>query len=106
MAVLAGDPSKDGLFIVRLKLPAGYKVMPHWHPTNEHVTVLKGTFALGMGDTADPSKAKSLTAGGFALMPAMMHHYGIAKTATTVEISGMGPFSLTYVNPADDPSKK
>ena len=105
-AVLAGDPSKEGMFTVRLKMPAGYKVMPHFHPTDEHVTVLAGTFALGMGDKFDKATAKHLPPGGYAVLPAQMHHYAVAITAATVQVSGMGPFSLTYVNPADDPSQK
>lgn len=106
IAVLSGDPGKEGVFVVRLKMPAGYRIAPHWHPTDEHVTVIKGTLALGMGDTLEGSKAKSLMAGGYALLPANMHHYAIARTAAVVQVSGMGPFVLTYVNPADDPSKK
>ncbi len=105
-AVLAGDPGKEGLFVVRLKLPAGYKIAPHFHPTDEHVTVLSGTFALGMGDKLDKAAAKQLPAGGYALLPAQMHHYAIAISDATVQVHGMGPFSLTYVNNADDPSKR
>jgi quercetin dioxygenase-like cupin family protein len=105
-AVLSGDPSKDGIFVIRLKMPAGYRVAPHWHPTDEHVTVLDGTLAIGMGETLDEMKAKSLPAGGYALLPATMRHYAIATTAVTIQVSGMGPFVLNYVNSADDPSKK
>jgi len=106
MAVLYGDPSKDGqLFIVRLKMPAGYKIAAHWHPTDENITVLSGTFLLGMGDKLDASKAKAFPAGSFAVAPAKMNHFAIAKTAAVVEVSAIGPFALTYVNPADDPSK-
>jgi quercetin dioxygenase-like cupin family protein len=106
MAVLYGDPSKAGaLFIVRLKMPSGYKIMPHWHPTDENVTVISGSFAAGMGDTFD-AKAKALPAGSFASMPAKMHHFASAKGETVVEVSAMGPFQITYVNPADDPSKQ
>src|SRR5262245_62810191 len=105
-AVISGDPGKSGTFVVRLKMPAGYKIMPHWHPTDEHVTVLAGTFALGMGEKLDPAAAKELTAGGYALLPAEMRHYALAKTAAVVQVHGMGPFQLTYVNPADDPRQK
>jgi quercetin dioxygenase-like cupin family protein len=106
MAVLYGDPSKVGeLFIVRLKMPAGYKIMPHWHPTDENVTVISGSVAFGMGDTIDP-KVKPLPAGGFASMPAKMHHFAAAKGESIVEVSAIGPFKITYVNPADDPSKQ
>jgi len=105
MAVLFGDPSKTGLFIVRLKLPANYKVMPHWHPTDENVTVISGSFAIGMGDTMDP-KAKAYAPGSFFSMPAKMHHFALTKKETIVEVSAMGPFVLNYINPADDPSKQ
>jgi Domain of unknown function (DUF4437) len=106
MALVSGDPSKAGLYTVRLKMPAGYKVMPHFHPTDENVTVISGTFALGSGDTFDTATMKSLPAGSFGLLPAQMHHYAMAKTECIVQVHGMGPFALTYVNPADDPSMK
>lgn len=108
LAVVSGNPAGTGPFTIRLQLPAGYKVAPHWHPTEEHVTVLSGTFALGMGEVYDESKMKDLPAGGYAAMPAEMRHFGLVKTATVVQIHGMGPFASTYVNPADDPrnSKK
>jgi quercetin dioxygenase-like cupin family protein len=105
MAVLLGDPGKPGMFIVRLKVPAGYKVMPHWHPTDENVTVISGSFGIGMGDKFD-AKTKAFPAGSFFSMPANMHHFAHAKTATVIEVSGMGPFALTYINPDDDPSKQ
>ncbi len=105
-AVVSGDPGKPGIYVVRLKMPAGYKIAPHWHPTDEHVTVISGTFALGMGDKIDTASAKILPAGGYALLPAQMHHYAFAKTDSIVQVHGMGPFALTYVNPADDPSKR
>jgi quercetin dioxygenase-like cupin family protein len=104
MAVLYGDPSKSGLFIVRLKVPANYKIMPHTHPTDENVTVVSGSFAVGMGDKLDP-KAKAMPAGSFFSMPANMHHYAFSTKETIVEVSAMGPFQITYVDPKDDPSK-
>jgi quercetin dioxygenase-like cupin family protein len=104
--VLSGDPGKAGLFTVRLKMPAGYKIAPHWHPTDENVTVVSGTFALGMGEKFNQAAMKDLPAGGYALLPAEMRHYAMAKTDATVQVHGMGPFVLTYVNPADDPSTR
>ncbi len=104
--VVSGDPGKAGLFVVRLKMPAGYKIAPHWHPTDEHVTVLSGTFVLGMGEKFDKATMKDLPSGGYALLPAEMRHYALAKTEATVQVHGMGPFALTYVNPTDDPSKR
>jgi quercetin dioxygenase-like cupin family protein len=104
--VVSGDPGQTGLFVVRLRMPAGYKVAPHTHPTDEHVTVLSGTLALGMGDTFDKAAMKALPAGGYALLPADMRHFALATTAATIQVEGLGPFALTYVNPADDPSKR
>jgi hypothetical protein len=104
--VVSGDPGKPGAFVVRLKMPAGYKVAAHWHPTDENVTVLAGTFSLGMGDKFDQAALKDVPAGGFALLPAEMRHFAMAKTAVTIQVHGQGPFALTYVNPADDPSKR
>src|SRR5262245_45609322 len=105
LAVVSGDPTKSGPFAIRLKVPAGYKVAPHWHPTDEHLTVISGTFALGMGEKFEAASMKSLGRGGYALMPAEMRHYAMAKTAAVVQVHGMGPFVLNYVNAADDPSK-
>jgi quercetin dioxygenase-like cupin family protein len=104
--VVSGNPGEAGVFVVRLKMPAGYKIAPHWHPTDEHVTVLSGTFALGMGEKFNNGSLKSLPSGSYALLPAEMRHFAMAKTAAIVQVSGRGPFVLTYVNPADDPSKR
>jgi hypothetical protein len=104
MAVLAGDPGKAGPFTVRLKAPDGFRVMPHWHPTAENVTVLSGEFRVGMGDKFDESALTSLPAHSLAVVPAHHNHYAMAKGETELQISGMGPFKLVYVNPADDPS--
>src|ERR1043166_4013306 len=106
MAVLQGDPSKPELFTVRLEFPAGYTIAPHFHPTDEHVTVISGTFLVGMGDKADFTQALTLPAGGFITAGANMHHYARAKGVTVVQVSAIGPFALTYVNPADDPQRK
>ena len=104
--VVSGNPGEAGTFVVRLRMPAGYKIAPHWHPTDEHVTVMNGTFSVGMGDKFDKAAMSDLPAGGYVLLPAEMRHYAMAKTNATVQVSGQGPFALTYVNPADDPSKR
>jgi quercetin dioxygenase-like cupin family protein len=106
MAVMQGDPGKPGMFTVRIKAPDGYKVAAHWHPADEHLTVISGKFFVGTGDKLDDSKATEMKEGAFATMPARMHHYAWVKGETEVQVSGMGPFKLVYVNPADDPSKK
>jgi quercetin dioxygenase-like cupin family protein len=103
MAVVQGDPTKEGPFVIRAKFPAGYKVPPHWHPTAEHITVLSGAFQVGMGDKMNVAEMKTFPPGSFVALPKEMHHYGRAKVATTIQIHGVGPFALTYVNPSDDP---
>jgi anti-sigma factor ChrR (cupin superfamily) len=106
ITVLSGDPSKDAPYVVRLRMPAGYKVPAHNHPTTEMVTVISGDFHLGMGDKLDEEKGMLLTAGGYAEAPARMNHYAWASSPTVVQIHGQGPFAITYVNPADDPRSK
>lgn len=105
-AVLSGSPGMPGPFVMRIKMPAGYRIAPHWHPTDENVTVISGTVSLGMGETFDVNAAKPLAAGGFALLPAEMRHFAWTRDGATIQIHGMGPFKIIYVNPADDPSKK
>jgi len=104
MAVLSGDPTKEGLFIVRLKMPASYKIPAHWHPTDENITVLSGSFMMGMGDKLDAAKAKSLPVGSFTVAPAKTNHFALTKGETIVEVAAIGPFAMTYVNPEDDPT--
>jgi quercetin dioxygenase-like cupin family protein len=104
-AVLSGDPGKAGPFTIRLKVPAGYKVPAHSHPTAEAVTVISGDFNLGMGDKLDESRAQKLSAGSFVDLPANMNHFAFATSDSVVQINSTGPFAINYVNPADDPSK-
>jgi len=106
MAVVSGDPSKAGPFVIRLKAPAGTMVPPHFHPKTENVTILEGTFSVGMGDKIDESKMMKMDSGAFASMPALKHHYAKALTDTLVQVHGSGPFAITFVNPADDPRPK
>jgi len=106
MAVLAGDPGKPGPFVVRLKMPSGYKIPPHQHPTDEAVTVISGDFRFGMGDKLDEAKAEKLGTGGFVDLPKNMNHYAFSGGGeVVVQINSEGPFAIKYVNPADDPSK-
>ena len=102
IAVVSGGPFKEGLYVVRLKMPAGYKVPAHNHPTTEYVTVISGTLYLGMGDKLDTQKGIALRAGGFAEAPAKMNHYAWSTDESIVQVHGQGPFAITYVNPADD----
>ena len=105
IAVMFGDPSKKGLFIIRGKMPDGYTIPPHWHSTIENVTVLSGTFNVGMGDKLDKSKGQALAPGGFFSAPPRMSHFAWATGETIVEVTGMGPLDFKYVDPKDDPSK-
>jgi len=105
VAVLEGDPSKEGFFTMRLWLPDGFRVPPHWHPKVEHVTVISGTFNLGMGDKFDQKATRAMTAGTFGFWPPEMRHFAWAKGETVVQLHGSGPWSINYVNASDDPRK-
>jgi mannose-6-phosphate isomerase-like protein (cupin superfamily) len=105
-AVVSGDPAKDGPFVMRLKFPADYKIMPHSHPVDEHLTILNGTFFVSRGDTFDPQKVKDLPEGSYAQLPARSNHFALTKGEVTLQLHGMGPWSLKYANPADDPRQE
>lgn len=105
-ATIEGPASKAGPFTMRLKLPANAKIPPHFHPGIEHVTVMSGTFHLGHGEKFDESKLTALPAGSIAIMQPKSPHFATVKEETIVQLHGMGPWSVVYVNPADDPSKK
>jgi quercetin dioxygenase-like cupin family protein len=104
--VLYGDPGKDGLFAMRLKLSKGYHVPPHSHPKPEVVTVISGTFRLGMGETADQGKATALSAGSLITLSPGMAHFVYADEETVVQLNSTGPWGITYVNAKDDPRNK
>ena len=106
MAVVSGNPGKEGMFTLQLKMPADYAVPPHSHPTNEVVKVVSGKLHYGMGDKLDMSHAKTLTPRHSVTMKATMNHWVHAPAPATVQVSGMGPFEITYVDPKDDPRKK
>jgi hypothetical protein len=106
-AVLQGDPSKAGEeFTVRLRFPNGYKIAPHTHPTAENVTVLKGTFLAGMGEQFKESGLQAFARDGFVSIPGDHAHYAMARGQVIVQVHAIGPFAMTYVNPADDPRNK
>ena len=106
VAVLSGNPFKNGPYVLRLKMPGGYQIPAHHHPTDENVTVLSGSFNAGIGDRLDRSKAQVFEPGGFARMPANVNHFAWATGETVVQVHGNGPFKIVYANPADDPSGK
>ena len=103
VAVLEGDPAKAGPFALRLKFPKGYKIAPHTHPAVEHVTVLQGALQMGLGDKWDDKALHELPVGGFAVMQTGTKHFAACKQACTIQLHGIGPWGITYVNPADDP---
>ena len=105
-ALLEGDPAKEGPFTLRLQLPDGYTIQPHSHPGVEHVTVLSGTFNLGMGEKFDKSAGRPLAAGSFAFMPPGMKHFALTTGETVIQLHGVGPWKINYVYPADDPRNK
>lgn len=103
MAALEGDPTKEGPFVVRFQFPAGYHVAPHTHPKTERVTVISGTLYLAAGEALDRKSAKSLPAGSFGFWPAGMKHTAWSEGETVIQLHGIGPWQINYVNPADDP---
>jgi quercetin dioxygenase-like cupin family protein len=104
VAVVYGDPGKDGLYIILAKMPDGYAIPAHWHNQVENVTVLAGTFNVGMGGKLDKSKGEALGPGSFFSSGAKMQHFAWVSGETVIQVSGMGPFDITYVDPKDDPS--
>jgi quercetin dioxygenase-like cupin family protein len=106
IAVVSGDPSKTGPFVIRLKFPANYTIPAHSHPTDENVTVLSGSVFVGMGDKADRTAGDAVGTGGFVLLPQGMNHYAYTKAAATILLFGQGPFDFKYVDPKDDPRHK
>jgi quercetin dioxygenase-like cupin family protein len=106
LAVLEGDPAKAGeAFAIRAKFPDGYRVPPHWHPTDEKVVVVQGSLGMGLGNKFDQAAGHVLPTGSYASMPKGLRHYAWAIGETEVQISGVGPFEVNYVNAADDPRK-
>jgi len=107
LAVLEGNPmASSGDYTVRLKMPDGYRIAPHWHPKRENVTVVEGTLKVGMGDQFQESSMASFPTGSFAYLDPDMHHYVEASGEVVVQIHGMAPVQFNYVNPKDDPSRK
>jgi anti-sigma factor ChrR (cupin superfamily) len=105
ISALAGDSSKPGPYTIRLKFSDATHVAAHWHPEDENVTVLQGTFLAGMGEKYDTASLHEFPTGSFILMPKEMRHFAAARGETIVQLHGNGPFVINYVNPADDPSK-
>ena len=107
LAIVSGDPGKEGLFVYRVKAPANYKIPPHFHKASENVTVLSGVFFIGVGQKFDQGAGHELPVGAFVAVPAMHPHFALTGSQeAVVQVHGYGPTDLTFVNPADDPRKK
>ncbi len=106
IAMLEGNPAQPGAFAYRLKFPANYKVPAHTHPADEHVTVISGTFYAGHGTKLSEAESKAFPPGGFFIATAKTPHFAWSKEETVVQVHGVGPSGITYVDPADDPRKK
>ena len=101
-ANVSGDPNAEGKpFVLRIRCPDGAKVPPHWHPTDENMTVLEGTFMIGTGEVFDSSKLTPMDAGSFIFMPKTMRHYALCRGATVLQVHGIGPFKINWLNPAE-----
>ena len=106
VAMLHGDPSKPELFVMRLWFPANFRIPPHTHPKPEIVTVISGSIILGMGTDGDRAKARKLVSGSFVSMDPNTPHYGFTEEEAVIQLSTVGPWSVNYINPADDPRTK
>jgi quercetin dioxygenase-like cupin family protein len=105
-AILEGDPSAPGVFTMRIRMPDGFRIAPHFHPNVERVTVLSGTFRLGSGDVLDPDATTAMGPGSYTSMPPGMRHYAIAEGETVIQLTSVGPWVIRYVNAEDDPRRR
>lgn len=103
IAVLLGSPAEEGPFVIRLKFPPGYAIAPHRHPKEEHVTVISGGFGMATGETYDSGTAPILPPGSFVRIPVGMAHFAWTEEETVVQLNGVGPFGVEYINSEDDP---
>lgn len=106
LAVIEGPLNQAVPFTLRLKMPGNYEIPAHWHPAIEHVTVISGAFHMGTGDKLDRSKTRALGAGAIAIMQPQTRHFAWTKDETVIQVHGVGPWAINYVNPSDDPRKK
>jgi quercetin dioxygenase-like cupin family protein len=102
-AVLEGNPSEPGVFTMRIRMPDGFVIAPHWHPNVERVTVIAGTFRVGHGDVLDRAATQALPAGAYFSFPPEMRHFAVAEGETVIQLTSVGPWQINYVDPADDP---
>ncbi len=106
ISVLEGNPGEAGVFTLRIRMPDGYVIAPHWHPNVERVTVISGTFLLGSGDVLKRQATERLGPGSYTSLPPETRHYAITEGETVIQLTSVGPWVLNYVNPADDPRRR
>ena len=107
LAVVVGHPSEPGPYVVRVKVPSGVKLMPHWHQEDRVYTVMSGVFYIGRGEQFDEDKLEAYPPGAVIVLPSGTHHFHWAKSGEYVtQVTAIGPISLEYVNPEDDPRDK
>jgi len=105
LAVLEGNPGEKGPVVMRLKMPANYRIPAHWHTNDERLTILSGTFYIGGGDKLNMQAGQAVSAGGYISLPGKMHHYAWTTVPTILQINLEGPFDMFYIDPNDDPQK-
>lgn len=106
VALMEGDPTQKGPFTMRLQLPANYRIPAHHHPTDEHVTVISGSLYMGLGDRLDTTKGRALTPGSFALMKTGIRHFAYTRKPAVIQLHGVGPWGIVYVDPKEDPRNR
>jgi mannose-6-phosphate isomerase-like protein (cupin superfamily) len=107
IAVLAGDPAAAGShYVIRIRHRDGLRVPPHWHSFDEQLTIISGTWVMGMGERFDLSAAQEFPAGSYLVSPKRVPHFALSKGETVVQVHGVGPFDITFVNPEEDVFRK
>jgi len=107
LAVLIGDPSQAGPYVVRVKLPGGEKLMPHQHPEDRIYTVMSGVFYIGLGKTFDGEKVKAFPPGSVIVLPGDTPHFHWAKSGEYItQVTAIGPLGLDYLDAKDDPRNR
>ena len=105
VTVLKGNPAEEGVFTIRVRMPANYRIPAHWHPAFENITVIEGSFSMGLGDRFDEASLHEMKVGAFMTMSPGTRHFGMAKNGAVIQLHGMGPWQVYYVNAADDPRR-
>jgi quercetin dioxygenase-like cupin family protein len=104
LAVVVGNPTEPGPYVIRVKVPAGVKLMPHRHPEDRVYTVISGVFYIGLGEQFDSDKLEAYPPGAVIVLPGRTAHFHWARSGEYVsQVSANGPLGLEYFNPKDDP---